>query len=518
MKLNTGIIAHALPTVPPFVCGPPAHKLCLSDVRFFITGSEAFSDEILYFANWETLRNYDGDLPPYLFCIGGGAEAAACFKDRSITGIIVGDGEPLRMFGVVQSVFLRFNQLEAALLKELRQMSPTRAILNCCADFFENHAVLYDSDRNMIDTSDLYQPAADDPYWSETLKTGRRSEKLLAEAKKAGVYPNALRTPSSDYVDLGPGLPKILTYSYFESGKRLATLVIAQTNKPLSAYQLKLLDHIAELFSSHLTHIFSGATGFLENLRAVFCAMLNKESVDPLLVARGLGLAGWSAEDDYLLILIEFARTASNLEPLTRLRHIYERIFQDCVSFVYNGRLVLLVHNDTAEVMSAGLSKLEKQLAANNAACGLSLPFKGVLQLHAQYENAELSLRYGSRKNSIRLLKESIGGYLIERIAAHTPLYPLCHRETVRLLEYDTENNTNLLQTLEAYLRHNKSLKSAAEELFIHRSTMTYRLGCIEKIAKLNLDDPEERLHILLSCIVLQNLGRPGNPAQTEFK
>jgi hypothetical protein len=519
MKLNTGIIAHAMPAAPSYVCGVPAHKLCLSDVRFFITASPAFSDEILYFTHWDTLGQYSGALPAYLLCIGGGAAAATLFKSRNITGIITDDGDMLVAFGIVQSIFLRFNQLETSLLTALRGMAPLSDILNCCAEFFENQAVLYDSDRNMIGSSDVYLPDADDPYWMETLETGRRSERLLADAKKAGVYPNAIRTPSSDYVDLGPGLPKIITYSYFENGKRLATLNITQTNKQLSVFQLKLLDHVAELISSSLVHLFNGTTGRLEILRGVFCAMLNKESVDPLLVKRCLGLAGWRGEDDFLLALIEFGGTLSKLEPLTRSRHIYERLFQDCVCFVYNNTLVLLIHNDTTE-LAAGLPKLERQLAIHNAACGFSLPFKGIAQLGAQYANAEISLRRGSKDSRIRFLNERIGDYLIERIAVHTPLFPLCHRETVRLLEYDNDNGTDLLLTLETYLRHNKSLKAAAEELFIHRSTMTYRLGCIEKIARMNLDDPSERLHILLSCIVLRSLGRqqqseaqPGRPS-----
>ena len=107
-------------------------------------------------------------------------------------------------------------------------------------------------------------------------------------------------------------------------------------------------------------------------------------------------------------------------------------------------------------------------------------------------------------------MSEAITTPLVNRIAAEIPLYPLCHREAIRIYEYDQKNGTELLLTLETYLMQYKSLKAAAEELFIHRSTLTYRLGCIEKIAKLALDDPRERLHILLSCIVLSSLGLRG--------
>ncbi len=46
MKLNTGLIAHELPTAPAFLCGQPDHKLIFSDVRFLITEKSFFSEDI----------------------------------------------------------------------------------------------------------------------------------------------------------------------------------------------------------------------------------------------------------------------------------------------------------------------------------------------------------------------------------------------------------------------------------------------------------------------------------------
>jgi len=50
MKLNTGIIAHALTPPPLFICGTPDHGLTLSDVRFLLPGKGPYEKDILYFA------------------------------------------------------------------------------------------------------------------------------------------------------------------------------------------------------------------------------------------------------------------------------------------------------------------------------------------------------------------------------------------------------------------------------------------------------------------------------------
>lgn len=507
MKLNSGIIAYSLPVPPKHICGQPDHNLIFSDVRFFRDEKGYYDEDILYFSDWDRLKNCRHAAPAYLFCVGGGSEAADYFKRNSMTGIITEDEDLLNMFSMIQSIFLRFNQLENNLMTALNSKAPTRDILSCCAEFFQNQAILYDSERNLIDYGEHYLPDADDVHWKEVLETRKRPKKMYAEVRKTGNYLDAVRTPNSDFLDLGSGFPKIMTYSFFDNGKRLATLTIVETNKPLSLCQLKLLDYVAGLLSPSLFHIYSASDGVLESLRSVLTAITNKENVDPLVVARCVGSAGWNMDDDYLLILISLPEAARNSDTLTRYRHIYERIFTECISFKHKDDLVVVVHNDSAESMADCLAKFEKQLTLHDAVCGLSFPFKGILQLGSQYLNADIALHHGDSGKRIRPLGEAITAPIISRIATDIPLYPLCHREAIRLFEYDQKNGTELLLTLETYLMQYKSLKAAAEELFVHRSTLTYRLGCIEKIAKLSLDKPGERLHILLSCIVLRSLG-----------
>ncbi len=510
MKLNTGVIAHSLPVTPKHICGQPDHQLSFSDVRFFRNEKSYYDEDILYFSSWEKLKDCGQSVPAYMFCVGGDMEAAEYFRRNNITGIITDDEDLLNMFSMIQSIFLRYNQLENNLMAALNNKSPTKDILNCCAEFFQNQVILYDSERNLIDYGTRYLPGDDDIHWKEILETGKRPEKMYAEVKRSGKYLDAVRTPNSDFMNLGSNFPKIMTYSFYETGKRLATLTIVETNKPLSLYQLKLLDYISGLLSPSLFHIYSASDGVLESLRSVLTAILNKENVDQLIVNRCISSAGWNMDDDYLLILISVPEAAKNSDTLTRYRHIYERIFPECISFKYKDSLVVIVHNDSPEVMNDCLPRLEKQLEQHGAVCGLGFPYKGILQSGSQLVNADIAVHYGDKSKRINRASEAMAAPFINRIAADIPLYPLCHRDTIRIFEYDLKNGTELLLTLETYLMQYKSLKAAAEELFIHRSTLTYRLGCIEKIAKLALNDPRERLHILLSCIVLRNLGPRG--------
>ena len=51
---------------------------------------------------------------------------------------------------------------------------------------------------------------------------------------------------------------------------------------------------------------------------------------------------------------------------------------------------------------------------------------------------------------------------------------------------------------------HERSIPRTAEALIIHRTTLTYRLGKLEELWNLNLDDSDTRLYLLLSFRMLE--------------
>ena len=68
------------------------------------------------------------------------------------------------------------------------------------------------------------------------------------------------------------------------------------------------------------------------------------------------------------------------------------------------------------------------------------------------------------------------------------------------LLAYDQDHGTDLVQTLDAYLRRNGSLNHLADELMIHRSTLIYRLRRIRELLEVDIDDSGLRLELSLAA------------------
>ena len=77
----------------------------------------------------------------------------------------------------------------------------------------------------------------------------------------------------------------------------------------------------------------------------------------------------------------------------------------------------------------------------------------------------------------------------------------------LRLRQLDRENGTEYYNTLKIYLSLERDIPRSAQELIIHRTTLSYRLKKIEELVNLNLDDPKQRLYLLWSFTLLEENG-----------
>ena len=67
---------------------------------------------------------------------------------------------------------------------------------------------------------------------------------------------------------------------------------------------------------------------------------------------------------------------------------------------------------------------------------------------------------------------------------------------------YDARHNGDLVRTLSVYLTHGCNASRAAEELYLHRSGLLYRLARIEALLGVSLASFRDRLALELAIVV----------------
>ena len=66
------------------------------------------------------------------------------------------------------------------------------------------------------------------------------------------------------------------------------------------------------------------------------------------------------------------------------------------------------------------------------------------------------------------------------------------------------------------YLLCERDIPKTSQTLIIHRTTLLYRLKKIESLVNLSLDDPGQRLYLLLSLYVMDRIQSGGVPRKEQ--
>lgn len=97
-------------------------------------------------------------------------------------------------------------------------------------------------------------------------------------------------------------------------------------------------------------------------------------------------------------------------------------------------------------------------------------------------------------------LFDEMGSYAILREMKDSAITALFLEKYIYpLRRYSSEKNADLFHTLRIFLHNNGNISKTANELYIHRSSLLYRLEKIESLLKIKLDDPDHRFNLMLA-------------------
>ena len=77
------------------------------------------------------------------------------------------------------------------------------------------------------------------------------------------------------------------------------------------------------------------------------------------------------------------------------------------------------------------------------------------------------------------------------------------YKHTIQpLIDYDKKNDSFLADVLCSYLKNNGSVKETADELFIHRNTVNYKINKIEELLNIDLSSLDTRLQLRVGFMI----------------
>ncbi len=127
--------------------------------------------------------------------------------------------------------------------------------------------------------------------------------------------------------------------------------------------------------------------------------------------------------------------------------------------------------------------------------------------IHISYIEARKAIKIGRGiyVNNSTIFYEDLGIYkLFDNLSNNDSIKEFYSSYLGKLVEYDKENNTVFLDTLNYLVKNDWNLKTTSEEIFVHYNTMKYRFNKISEILNIDLKESENKLNIAVALKLLQ--------------
>lgn len=225
---------------------------------------------------------------------------------------------------------------------------------------------------------------------------------------------------------------------------------------------------------------------------------------------------GYQASWSYTVCLVRpDAKTASSGDELKKfirplnisLGHKWN---QTCI-FDLDGDIVFVLGNYDKDQVRAFVRDMQIALrsvfpTSYRPITGVGKTTQSIRCLYKSYRQASsvLRLQTNGKVSPDNIYYNDMGIYtLLMNITDRDVLTDFIENTLQPVIDYDEKNDTNLVQILRSYMKNNGSVQATADELFVHRNTVNYRLNKIKELTGMDLSALDTRLKLGTALMIL---------------
>ena len=411
----------------------------------------------------------------------------------------------------VLEIFSQFREWEDAIELLLYRNSSLQELCELGAELLENPVCIHDDWFIMVamssHTRDFMAPeyvasyhkgfvpriiVDDFRYDSDYLET--------YQYRDAQIWHDARGGPSSLYVNL------------WDADIYRGRLLVLRTNRDFRPADFLLAQVLTQRALLLLRRKQPGEEAQLRSMDDVVYSLIRGEQLDAADLVQLLNMLRWDRADRFLCIRVMCQQPDTN----TVMEHVLHsdlfRLFPEGY-IMFTGHEQCLILNLEREKCSLAAirSRLAPVCRDYCLYAGVSSPVSDIRDLHLAHHQAKVALDRAFRLRSEKWIvpfSECAMEYLLEHLDSSLPPMALVSPELLAIRDYDREKGTQYFETLKTWLLLERDIPRTAEKLIIHRTTLLYRLKKLRPMLSVDLNDPQQRLYLMLSLWILEREGR----------
>lgn len=417
--------------------------------------------------------------------------------------------------GLVQDVFEFYNTWEEQTLAALGRMD-FQSVIDSCSPILSNPLVLLDANYKVMAMSSRYGEEEVDREWAYLSRNGFSSIKAVKGLRSQREDNLRARERNPDAIlRLRPDWSGYVNVSCSIQFDRIpcGSLVIIEKERLVNKGDVLFAGHLCRLLSSYLNKItFSSSYTYGTS---VFYRLMNGQAVDEAVLQMQMVYYDWKTDDPYRLLMFRYRDREAEALLLRLLRSALLQNLPTCVVEICGTSIFVVVNTRLLEVERLQ-EKLADFLQQNEAVAFLSLERESLFQLCYSYDHLRAMDRLvtTSTAQCFYRFEDYAVQYILrctetqDKLMAVYPPFRKCWQQS-------DEGAMEILRTIRAYLLNNESIALTAQQLYLHRNTLVYRLKKAESRLQLDFSGNGTRLYYLLSLELLETLGDEWKAAES---
>ncbi|MCM8709589.1 helix-turn-helix domain-containing protein [Clostridium sp. SYSU_GA19001] len=414
----------------------------------------------------------------------------------------------------IQDILLdkqRFILSSAALLNSIIEGRGLQYIIEIGYQLLGNPIMLGDTNYRLLAHSKNEE--VDDPAWNELVAKGYCSYDFATRYKFKELIEQEIKSGTPFIADAGAAEKKrrILAKITIDN-KIVGHLAVLEHNKPFTESDIEITAFICDVISSEMqknSHFLNTKAVIYENL---ITDLLNGINQNENLIQERINHFEWKIKDKLYVLSIDIGGLENSFTLIPYIRDSLGKMMEGENAVIYDNRIVIILGcSKEKSLTKSDFQPLISFLRKNNMSAGLSQCFNKITDLKEYYKQSISSIDIGLRinKNDVLYVYDDYSLYHMINILNHYEnIARFCHPALLQLLEYDNKHKTDYVKSLYTYIVNARNLISAADSLFIHRNTMSYRIAKIQEISGIDLNNNDLLMHIFVSYKILKYSGR----------
>lgn len=487
--------------------------------EFYSVGDSCCLDNIRFFRKNQNLRKN------YVYLVDGEEVRSLPESAAEICLIYVGDQMPENfhqkapllhlndrrdladIFMFVQDIFEEYQQWDWKLTMALGSEKPLDEMLLASMEILHNPMFIHDHNFFIL-SSPRHVPGMLE--WERDKRTGRNIAPvgLINDFRVDPEYLNGLSKKGSVLFSANQRGYRILFRNLWMGDRYEGRILVDEIQNALQPGDYAVLDYLGNFIEMCIRTKDLFWVGVGNGMDEAFADFLDEKTVDEQQIMNYLQFLGWNRYERYLCLRIVTDQKNFNTVSFSATMSQVDAQLPSGKTLIYDSSIVVIVNLSVDHVTAKEvLSKLAITLRENLLRIGVSSEIQDFMMLPKGYRQAKIALNFGRASDSTYwcyYFDDYMLDYIIHCASREVPIQLLCDDALQKLKKYDTDNNKELYDTLLVYLKLERNMLQTAKALFIHRSTLAYRLERIQKLTGIDLDDPAKRMQLLLSYYMLE--------------